>query len=149
MQAVFGDDPVDAALADRELRLAKLLGDDRRGGLGVQKAMAQDLFDGLIGAPVVGLGAGLLGLEGGQTALLEGGKDLVIALPATAIFSRGVGDAGVETLAFHDHQEASGQFIGGCDGQDAGRAGELVCVGIEYEHAFLHGTSLKEGRQCV
>jgi hypothetical protein len=40
LKAVFGDDPVDAALADRELRLAKLLGDDRRGGLGVQKELS-------------------------------------------------------------------------------------------------------------
>jgi hypothetical protein len=47
LQAVIGEDALDTALADREVGLAELLGNDLGGGLRVQKAVAQDLAHGV------------------------------------------------------------------------------------------------------
>jgi len=82
-------------------------------------------------SPVSGFGSGLLGLEGGEAAALEGGEDLVIALPAITLFLSKGGDVSCQTLAFDEHEEAASQFVGGFNGEAAGRAGELVSRGIE------------------
>lgn len=111
--------------------MAQLLRDHVGGGLGVQEAIAQDLANGLVGAPVSGFGSGLLGLDGGETAALVGGENLIIALPAIAIFLSKGGDVSRQTLAFDEHEEAVSQFVGGFNGEAAGRAGELVSRGIE------------------
>jgi len=138
LQAVIGDDPLDAAQADGEMSLPQFLGDDLRGRVGVQKAMAQDLAHGLVGAAIVGFGSGLLGLQGGEAAGLEGVEYLVIALAAITIFPGDRVDAGLQTLAFDEHEEAAGHFVIVGDGQGAGRAGELLFVGIELEGG-VHG----------
>jgi hypothetical protein len=122
LQAVIGDDALDAAQTDLEVGLAKFLSNDLGGSLRIQKEVAQDLADGLIGAAVIGLGAGLLRLEGGQTALLEGVEDLIVALPAAAVFLGDAGDVVVQTLAFDQHEEAGSQQVGVGDGQSAGGA---------------------------
>lgn len=93
--------------------------------------MAQDLADRLVGAPIIGFGAGLLRLEGGETAVLKGVEDLIIALPAIAILLGDGRDVGIQTFAFDQHEEAVGQLVGGFNGEGAGRAGELVSLGIE------------------
>lgn len=131
MQAVVGDHSLDTAQANGEVSLAQLLRDHVGGGLGVQEAIAQDLANGLVGTPIIGFGSGLLGLEGGETAALVGGENLIIALPAIAIFLSKGGDVSRQTLAFDEHEEAVSQFVGGFNGEAAGRAGELVSRGIE------------------
>ena len=73
MQAVIGDDPFDAAQTEGEMSLAEFLGDDFRRGVGIEKAVAQDLADDLAGAAIIGFGPGLFGLQGGEAALLVGG----------------------------------------------------------------------------
>jgi hypothetical protein len=113
--------------------LTELLGDDVGGGIRVQEAVAHDLQDGLLGASVIGLGAGLVGLKGLQAALLEVLQELVVSLAAVAVFLRGGGDAVLQALAFHEHEEAVGQHVGGGEGQGAGGAGELVSQGVELE----------------
>ena len=148
MQAVLGNDALDAALTDREVGLAQLLGNDLRRGLRIQKAVAQDLADGLVGAAVIGLGAGLVRLESGQAALLEGVEDLIVALPAIAVFSGDGGDVAVQTLAFHEHEETGGQGVGVGDGQRAGGPGQLVSFGIELEDG-MHGDSVTEAGTIV
>src|SRR5208283_6172250 len=113
--------------------LAELLGNDLGGGIGIQEAVAQDLAHGLVGAAVIGLGAGLQRREGRQAASVEIGQELVITLAAVAVFSSDGADALVQTLTFHEHKEAVGLLIGGWDGQGAGGAGELVSRRIELE----------------
>ena len=143
MQAVIGNDALDAAQTDLEVGLAQFLSDDLGGGIRIQKAIAQDLADGLIGAAVVGLGAGLLRSEGGQAALLEGVEDLIVALTAVAVFLGDGGDVVVQTLAFNKHEETGGQRVGVGDGQGAGGTSQLVSFGIELEQG-IHGGSLRE-----
>lgn len=119
MQAVIGDDAFDAADADGELGLAKLLRYDLGRGVGIEKAMAQDLADGLIGAAIVGFWAGLFRFKGGQTAPQKGVANLVIALTAATIFLCDLGDVGCKAFAFHQHKEAAGKLVGGVDGEGA------------------------------
>ena len=110
--------------------------------------MAQDLADRLVGASIIGFGSGLLRLEGGETAALEGAADLIIALTAITIFLGNGGDVGFQTFAFDQHEEAVGQFVSGCNGEGAGRAGELVSLGIELKRS-IHGRTLADRRECV
>ena len=133
MQAVIGNDALNAALADREVRLAKFLGDDLGGGLGIQETVAQDLAHRLAGAAVVGFGAGLLGLESQQAAGLEGAQDLVIALAAIAVLLGECDDIAVQALTFEEHEEAPGEFVARRDGQGTGGAGDLVIFRTELE----------------
>ncbi len=127
--------------------LAQLLGDDLRGGFRVQEPVAQDLTHRFVGAAVVGFGAGFLGLESGQAALLESLQQLIVALPAIAVFAGHSDDVGLQALAFQEHEEAPGQGVLWSDGQRAGGAGELVSCGIELKGG-LHGSedNLWEGR---
>jgi len=149
LQAVIGDDALDAAQTDLEVGLAQFLSDDLGGGIRIQKAIAQNLADGLIGAAVVGLGASLLRLEGGQAALLEGVEDLIVALTAVAVFLGDGGDIVIQTLAFNEHEETGGQRVGVGDGQGAGGTSQLVSVRIELEKG-IHGGSLREaGGLCL
>ncbi len=100
----------------------------------------------MIGAAVVGFGAGLLGLQGEQAAGLEGVQELIIALAAVAIFGGQGGDVFPEALAFDEQEEAAGQLVGSGDGQGAGRAGQLVGLGIELERR-IHGASVAAPRR--
>jgi hypothetical protein len=138
LQAIIGDDPLDAAQTDGEMSLAEFLGDDLRRGFGIQKAIAQDLAHHLVGAAVVGFGAGLPGLESQEAALLESVEDLVITLAAITIFLRDGGDVSIQALAFLEHEEAAGQFVGVGNGQGTGGAGELMGDGIELQ-GRIHG----------
>lgn len=133
MKAEVGDGAVNTAPADREMGLTELLGDDVGGGLRVQEAVAHDLQDGLLGAPVIGLGAGLVGFKGLEAARLEVLEELIVSLAAVAVFLGGGGDVAVEALALGEHEEAVGQQVSGGDGQGAGGAGELVSQGVELQ----------------
>jgi hypothetical protein len=95
--------------------------------------MAQDLAHHLVGAAVVGFGAGFPGLESQEAALLESVQDLVITLAAITIFLRDRDDASIQALAFLEHEKAAGQFVGVGNGQGAGGAGELTGGGIELQ----------------
>ena len=148
MKAVIGEDALDAAQADGEVGLAKLLGDHVRGGLRVQEAVAQDLADGLVGASVIGFGAGLLRLQGGESTLLKIGQELIIAWARETVFLGEAGDVSLEALAFHEHEEAWGQQVGRGDGEGPGRAGKLARFRIESERG-THGGKVGERGTCV
>jgi len=110
LQAVISDDALHRADAEGQVGLAQLLGDDLRGGFRVQEPVAQDLTHRFVGAAVVGFGAGFLGLESGQAALLESLQQLIVALPAIAVFAGHSDDVGLQALAFQEHEEASGKL---------------------------------------
>jgi hypothetical protein len=108
LQAIIGNDPFDAAQTDGEMSLPELLGDDLRRGVRIQKAIAQDLPHDLVGAAIIGFGAGFPGLQGQEAPLLEGVKDLVITLAAIAVFLRDGVDVSIQALAFLEHEKAAG-----------------------------------------
>jgi hypothetical protein len=71
LKAVFLDDAFHASGADLETGLAEFLSDDVGRGVGIEKALADDLSLDLVGADVVGFGAAFLGLESQCTILSE------------------------------------------------------------------------------
>jgi hypothetical protein len=128
--------------------LTEFLGDDLGRGIRIQEAVAHDLEDNLLGASVIGLGAGLLGLKGLQATLLEVMQELIVSLAAVAVFLCDGGDAVLQALAFQEHEEVVGLLVGGGDGQRAGGAGELVSIGVELERA-VHGRKVVEKGRSV
>ena len=60
LQAVIGDDPFDAALADGVILLADFLSDNLGGGIWIEEATADDQTDNLVGAAVIGFGSWVL-----------------------------------------------------------------------------------------
>ena len=76
--------------------------------------------------------------------MLEGRQQLIIALAAVAVFFGHGGDILLQALAFHEHEEAAGQFIVWSDGEGAGRAGELMSGRVELESS-VHGAKVGEG----
>jgi hypothetical protein len=142
LQAIIGDDALDTALADAEVGLLELLSNDHRRSVRVQETVAQDLAFNLVGAAVIGLGAGFLGLQGLQAAGPISRPQLVIALTAAAVFLGNRGDLVCQTLAFDEHEEAVRQRVSGGDGQGADGAGQLVGEGLEFEGRD-HGKSVR------
>lgn len=140
---------MDTAQTDREVGLAQLLGNDLRGSVGVQKAVAQNLAHRLVGPPVVGFGTGFVRLERGQAAGLVIVQELVITLATQAIFFGGHGDVIPQTLAFDEHEEPAGQRIGGSHGQGAGRADHLLRFGIELQQGIMHELTVAAAAQYV
>jgi hypothetical protein len=126
LHAIIGDHSFNAAQADGVTLLPKLLGNDRWRGLGIKKTIAEDLTHQLVGSAIVGLGPGFAAPQGGQTALLKGGKDLVIALAATTVFLGDGVNLSLQTLSLHEHDETASQLIVGRDGQRPRGAAELV-----------------------
>lgn len=119
------------------------MGDDLRGAIRIQKPVAQDLADDLIGAAVEGFGTGLAGEQGGQAPALEGLEELIVALTAVAIFSGDEADVAVKALALQEHEEAGGQGVSGSNGQRAAGAGQLMSIGLEVEWS-VHGKRIRE-----
>jgi hypothetical protein len=98
----------------------------------------------LIGATVIGFGAGFVGLKSQQATVLKVRQKLIVTLAAEAIFGGGGGNVYSQALTFDEHEEALGHFIGDRDGQGAGRANELMGGGIELE-SVTHGNSVGVG----
>ncbi len=145
MNTVIGDDAVNAAHADLEMGLAQFLSDDFGGGVGVQKAVAQDLTHGLVSAAVIGFGPGLLRLKGRHASRLVVVEKLIIARPAKAVMFGHSGDVAFQTLAFHEHEETKGKLIGSSHWQSAGWADNLVSLGIEPQ--FFGHESMISGKE--
>jgi len=108
-----GEDALDRAQADGKMGLAQLLGDDLGRGLRVQEAVPQHLARGLLGAAVVGFGAGLFGQERRQAAGLKGAEELVIALAGITVALGHRTNAGLLALAFDQHKKLVGQLVCG------------------------------------
>jgi hypothetical protein len=148
LQAVIGDDPLDAPQANLKLGLAQLLGNDGRRGLGVQKAVAQDLPHDLVGPAVIGFGARLLRFQSAQACGSVVRQELVITLAAKTVLPRDVDDLSLQTFAFQEHEEAVSQPILGRHRELANGADELVSFRIELQ-GCIHGESVQERRAYV
>jgi len=128
LEAEVGDDALDAALADGEVLLNQLLGDDCGGAVGIEETLRDDASDDFGGAAVIGFGAGWLGLEGLGTALAKGGQQLVVALAAVAKARGNLDDRAIGALASDEHGELLGQRVRGIDDDFA--AGSMEAEGI-------------------
>lgn len=97
--------------------LAEFLSDDLGRGLRIQEAMADDLADDFVGAPVIGLGAGGFTVQSQGAVFFEQMEQLEIAGFGIAEFFGGLGGTGAFALAFEEHGQLEGEFIVGGDGQ--------------------------------
>jgi hypothetical protein len=149
LQAVIGDDAVDATQADGEIGLAKFLSDHFWRSVRVQEEIAQDLAHGLVGAPVIRSGPGLLRLKSREAPCLVGLQQLVITLAAESIMLGDQEDVAFQALALQQHEKAMSLFIGGGDVQSACGAADLVSLGIKLEGS-RHGEKSKRGKaKCL
>lgn len=148
MQAVIGDDALNAAQTDLELALAQFLRHHLGRGLWVQEQIAQDLAHRLVGAAVIGLGAGFVQLEGGETPLAESRQQLIITLAAIAVFLCDVTHGLAKAFAFDEHEEAGDALIGWQDGKRAGGADQAVSARVELE-ASAHSEKMLQGASNV
>lgn len=124
MQAVVGDDPFDAALADGMTLLPDFLSDDGGGRIWVEKATTDGQADDLVGAAVIGFGSRGLQQQPLGAFFIKSGQDLVIALAGEIVSLSGLGRAEALTLAFDEHGQAAADFVVIGDQQGSARACE-------------------------
>ncbi len=103
MQAEFGDDALHTAGAEPVATLPELLGQDRGGSVGIEKAVPNDLLADLVRAAGGAFGAALLALQGAGPLLLVELAQLEVALLAEAEFVGGGQRAGGFAFAFVEH----------------------------------------------
>jgi len=139
LKAVFLDDANDTTSADRETRLAKLLGEDVERGVGIEEAVANDLANDLVGADIVAFGAWLMAQESWATLFTKEFEHLEISLFAEAELLGRFGGSGSLTLAFDEHGDAGDDDVIGQDGELSGGADDPVGSDVE-----LHGMILRE-----
>lgn len=123
-------------MADRELTLAQLLGDDRDGHLWVKEAVADDLPLDFRGAAVGGFGAAGLVVEGEGAAPPEGGQQLVIAGAGEAVLAGGGGSAQALAFAVEQHEQLGSEVVGRRTHEGAGGADEF---GLGSGNFNVHG----------
>ena len=124
LHPVIGDDPFDAALADGQTLLPDFLGDDGGGTIPVQEATADDQFDGLLGAAVIGFGSRGLQDQALGAFLVKVSQDLVITLAGEVVFFGGFGRAETFALALDKHGQAAADLVIIGDDEGAAGAGE-------------------------
>ena len=124
MQAVIGDDPFDAALADGMILLADFLSDDGRGRIWIEEPAADDQAHDLIGAAVLRFRTPRLEEQALGALLAEIGQDLIIALAGEVIFLSGVGRAETFALAVDEHGEAATDLVIVRNAESASGTGE-------------------------
>ena len=128
MQAVVGDDPVNAADAQAVAGLVELLPDNFRRGIRIQEAMADDLPHDLSGAAVVGLWPGGSAPQAQGPLGLEQAQQLEVSGLGIAEFGGGFGGAQALAAAFVEHGQFDGDFVLVGHGERTGRAAQVCLV---------------------
>jgi len=136
LQAVAGNDAVDATGADGMAELTKFLGDDGGGGIGVEEAISDDQADDFVGATVEGLRTALMILQYGRAVLVIPPAQLEVALLAVPISAGGLQGAEV-AFALDEHKELTGNGIVGADGQRAAWADQALGGPVYRKHRRL------------
>jgi hypothetical protein len=142
LQAVIGDDPFDAALANGMALLADLLGDDGGGGIWIEEATADDQADDLIGAAVMGFRSASFQEQALGAFLAKVSQELVITLAGEIIFLSSLGRPEAFALALDEHSEAAADLVIIGDEEDACGTGEAE---LFFRERNLHGGKLGEG----
>jgi hypothetical protein len=125
---------LDASCADDEAGLTKLLRDDIGRGIGVEKAMSNDLTYELIGTAVMGFGATGMALQGHSATFLEKIAELKIALFRETEGGGGLKRAEVGTFTGVKHGELKGDFIIRADSEFATGPNEGTFLEVEDRH---------------
>ena len=134
MQAVFGDDPFDAAGADHRSALTQLLGNDLRRGVGIEETVSDHLPDDLVRSPVIRFGTALLALQSERPALLISAAELEVTLFAVAEFFGGLQWSTIFALAFNKHEQLAGHLVILAHLQGPGRTDPRLVLGFELCH---------------
>lgn len=132
-----------ASNADGKAALPQLLGDNLRGGIRIQKSMADRLPDEFISPAVVCLGPRLLALQCGRTAFLEGVEQLEISLFTVAVLLGGPGRPKAHTLPLDQHEKFACDLVVAGELDAALGATQDRRYPIQFEH---DGSSLNDVR---
>ena len=116
------------------LGLTEFLGDHRHRSLRIEKSVANNLADDLLGAPVLGFGTASLAFESGRAALLQSAAKLEIAWFGKAELARGGQGAQFGAFAFVDHRQFEGDLIVAGDLQFAGGTVQEVFFLFNSQH---------------
>src|SRR5437667_248242 len=146
LQAVIGDDPFDAALADAKRLLTEFLSDDLRGRLRIQEAAADDQTDDLMSAPVIGLGPWATEEQTLSAFFIKSVEDLVVTLAGQSIFLSGFGRAEAFALALDEHGQAATDLIVVRNEERAAGAREAELLFGQHD---VHGRNLRQRELCV
>ena len=106
MQAVLLDDADNTPNADLKAGLAEFLRDDLDSGVGIEKAVTDDLANDLVGADIVAFGAWFVALEPHASMFTIEFEQLKISLLAEVKLGGGLGGAKPLALAFDEHSQA-------------------------------------------
>jgi hypothetical protein len=117
LKAIFREYPFHAADGNGKPILVEFLGNNLCRDVGVEKAIADNLADDLMGSAVMTFGSGFVALEPLGSIIFELFQDLVISLSGVAKLFGRLGGAQAFTLAFHEHGEFESDFIIFPDGQ--------------------------------
>src|SRR5208337_897330 len=102
--------------------LTQFLGDDFRGSLGIQEAMADDQAYNLLGAAVIGFRAARFQDQTQSPLLFEGCPQLIIPLAAEVELFSGLRRALAFAFAEDEHGQTAADLVIVADGQDASGA---------------------------
>lgn len=139
LKPVLGDDPFDAAGADGPAALPQLLRDNLRGGVGVEKAMPDDLSDHFGRSPILRFGTAFLAVQCNRAGLLEGGAELKVTLLAETELCGGLQRSRSLAFTFHEHHELPRDLVILTHVQDTAGPDQTVAFRIELCHVcFLH-----------
>jgi hypothetical protein len=140
LKAVLLDDADDTTNADRKACLAEFLRDDVDRGVRIEKAVADDLANDLVGADIVAFGAWLVALESCASIFTIEFEQLKISLLAEIVLFGGLGGAEPFALAFDEHGQPGDDLVVGKNGEISGGADDAECRDVE-----LHGLVLRKG----
>ena len=111
MEPELGNYAVYAAFAGGETALPELLSNDLGGSFGIEEAMADDLADEFLCAPVIGFGSALGAEESVAAFFQKEGTELKVTLTAIAELGGDAVDALRTAFAVNEHGELTGDFV--------------------------------------
>jgi hypothetical protein len=136
------NDTVHGSLADPEVALSEFLSDDFGAGFGIEEAVADDLTNEFLGAPVVGFWTSF-GTEESLAAILKKERsDLEVTLAAKAEFSSGTVNPFRAAFAFDEHGQFSGDLIGFGNRKSAGFTLDVFFGKLERNHGGFSSAEL-------
>jgi hypothetical protein len=143
------DGALNAATANVCALLTQLLRDDLCGGLRIEEAMPDDLFDDQIATLGGASGPALLGDKRLQATSFEVGFDLVVAWSGDAVFQGGLGGAQAITFTFNDHEQTPKSVIVMRDLEGTSFTNERRGLWVEGRHGSLLGWGLGVSRERI
>ena len=99
--------------------------------------MADDLAFEFLGADVVGLGSGLLALEGQGPSFSKSLEQLIIPLSGEVVLLGRAGGAEPFALPFDEHDQARGEWVLRGDEEFSGGPDDAVGMRFEFHNAEL------------